>query len=333
MPVADIARPWRPALALGGVALLITGCSTATTDGGVTESNAYLELALIVVLVLFNGVFSATEIALVTLRRSRLQQLVDEGHGGAARVLRLKLQPGRFLAVIQIGINFLGFLASAFAAVSLVDGMAAWLATLGPLAGSGEPDRPRGRDRTPDDLHDHLRRARAQADRPGACGAGRVLDEPPHRRAGRPLRSARGIPDLDDPPDQPAVRRRCRRRRADQCRGAAPDHRAGWGTGHPGGRRGADDPRGHRARRPAHPRGHGPAHRDGHAAGDRLDGRGDRHRHRGRPQPDPGLRGDHRRDHGHPLRQGPAAVPEGFRRRSDRRSDRSCARPCSSPSR
>ena len=136
MPVADIARPWRPALALVGVALLISGCSTATTAGGVTESNAYLELALIVVLVLFNGVFSATEIALVTLRRSRLQQLVDEGHGGAARVLRLKQQPGRFLAVIQIGINFLGFLASAFAAVSLVDGMAAWLATFGPLAGA-----------------------------------------------------------------------------------------------------------------------------------------------------------------------------------------------------
>ena len=128
--MADIARPWRPALALVGVALVISGCSTATTAGGVTESNAYLELALIVMLVLLNGVFSATEIALVTLRRSRLQQLVDEGTSGAARVLRLKQQPGRFLAVIQIGINFLGFLASAFAAVSLVDGMAAWLADI-----------------------------------------------------------------------------------------------------------------------------------------------------------------------------------------------------------
>jgi putative hemolysin len=136
MPVADIARRWRPALALVGVALAITGCSTASTDGSGTESNAYLELALIVVLVLLNGVFSATEIALVTLRRSRLQQLVDEGHGGAVRVLRLKEHPGRFLAVIQIGINFLGFLASAFAAVSLVDGMATWLATLGPIAGA-----------------------------------------------------------------------------------------------------------------------------------------------------------------------------------------------------
>ena len=92
-----------------------------------------LELGIIVILVLLNGIFSATEIALVTLRRSRLQQLVDEGSRSAARVLHLKQQPGRFLAVIQIGINFLGFLASAFAAVSLVAGLETWLAGFGAL--------------------------------------------------------------------------------------------------------------------------------------------------------------------------------------------------------
>ena len=92
------------------------------------------ELGLIAVLILLNGIFSATEIALVTIRRSRIQQLIDDGNPGAIRVQRLKENPGRFLAVIQIGINFLGFLASAFAAVSLVDGMAAWLAGFGPLA-------------------------------------------------------------------------------------------------------------------------------------------------------------------------------------------------------
>ena len=98
-------------------------------------NGALLELVIIAVLVLLNGVFSATEIALVTIRRSRIQQLIDEGHRGARRVQRLKENPGRFLAVIQIGINFLGFLASAFAAVSLVDGMSTWLATFGPLQG------------------------------------------------------------------------------------------------------------------------------------------------------------------------------------------------------
>jgi CBS domain containing-hemolysin-like protein len=96
-------------------------------------SGPWIELAVIVILVLGVGIFASTEIALVTLRRSRIQQLIDEGHGAAVRVQRLKANPGRFLAVIQIGINFLGFLASAFAAGSIVDGMAEWLSTFGPL--------------------------------------------------------------------------------------------------------------------------------------------------------------------------------------------------------
>jgi putative hemolysin len=103
-------------------------------------SGSVLELGLIVVLVLLNGVFSATEIALVTIRRSRLQQLVEEGHGAAVRVQRLKANPGRFLAVIQIGINFLGFLASAFAAVSLVDEVGSWFQSFLPV----EPDTANG---------------------------------------------------------------------------------------------------------------------------------------------------------------------------------------------
>jgi putative hemolysin len=93
-----------------------------------------LELGLIAVLVLLNGIFSSTEIALVTIRRSRLQQLAEDGDRAAQRVLRLKENPGRFLAVIQVGITFLGFLASAFAAVSLVGGLEDALAQLGPLS-------------------------------------------------------------------------------------------------------------------------------------------------------------------------------------------------------
>ena len=96
-------------------------------------SGPVLELGLIVILVLLNGIFSATEIALVTLRRSRIQQLIDEGQKAANRVQHLKSNPGRFLAVIQIGINFLGFLASAFAAVSLVDEVSAWVRSFTPL--------------------------------------------------------------------------------------------------------------------------------------------------------------------------------------------------------
>ena len=90
-----------------------------------------LQLGIIVILVLLNGIFASTEIALVTVRRSRLAQLADEGNHAALRVQRLKEHPGRFLAVIQIGITFLGFLASAFAAVNLADDLAAALVSAG----------------------------------------------------------------------------------------------------------------------------------------------------------------------------------------------------------
>ena len=77
------------------------------------------ELLILVILILLNAVFVAAEIALVTVRRTRIDQLVDEGNRAAGRVKKLINQPGRFLAVIQLGITFIGFLAAAFAGVSL----------------------------------------------------------------------------------------------------------------------------------------------------------------------------------------------------------------------
>jgi len=97
------------------------------------------ELAVIALLVLLNGVFVAAEIALVTVRRSRIEQLVDEGARGARRVRRLIDNPGRFLAVIQIGITFIGFLASAFAAISLTRGLADALGRIEPLRDAAGP--------------------------------------------------------------------------------------------------------------------------------------------------------------------------------------------------
>ena len=85
------------------------------------------ELAIIALLVVLNGVLVAAEIALVTVRRSRLQQLVDEGRDGAKRVDRLISEPGRFLAVLQLGITFVGFLAAAFAGANIASSLADWL--------------------------------------------------------------------------------------------------------------------------------------------------------------------------------------------------------------
>ena len=78
-----------------------------------------IQLLVIVILTFFEAIFVASEIALVTMRRTRIEQLADDGDRAARRVKRLVAQPGRFLAVTQIGLTFLGFLASAYAAVNL----------------------------------------------------------------------------------------------------------------------------------------------------------------------------------------------------------------------
>ena len=87
-----------------------------------------VQLGVIVVLTLLEGFFVAAEIALVSIRHSRVDQLVDEGDRAARRVRGLLENPARFLAVCQLGLTLLGFFASAFAAVSLVDRLSGLLA-------------------------------------------------------------------------------------------------------------------------------------------------------------------------------------------------------------
>jgi putative hemolysin len=79
------------------------------------------ELLFIGFLTLLEAFFVAAEIALVSVRRSRIDQLVDEGDRAAARVRHLLDDPGRFLAVSQLVLTVIGFFASAYAAVSLSD--------------------------------------------------------------------------------------------------------------------------------------------------------------------------------------------------------------------
>jgi putative hemolysin len=94
------------------------------------------ELIVIAFLTFLEGFFVAAEIALVSIRRSRVEQLVDEGRPGARRVRRLLDEPGRFLAVSQLGLTVIGFFASAYAAVSLVDSLAGVLEGLGIAVGA-----------------------------------------------------------------------------------------------------------------------------------------------------------------------------------------------------
>ena len=78
------------------------------------------DILVILLLILVNGFFVGAEIAFVSVRRTRLDELAEEGDRRAKRAQRLMRDPGRFLAVIQVAITFLGALASAVAAVSIV---------------------------------------------------------------------------------------------------------------------------------------------------------------------------------------------------------------------
>jgi putative hemolysin len=90
-----------------------------------------VDILILILLTLLEGFFVAAEISLVSIRRSRVEQLVDEGSSGARRVRRLLEEPGRFLAVSQLGLTVIGFFASAYAAVSLVETLAKILRGIG----------------------------------------------------------------------------------------------------------------------------------------------------------------------------------------------------------
>jgi putative hemolysin len=100
--------------------------------------SSFVEITVIGVLIAINAVFVAAEIALVTVRRSRIRQLTDEGDRRARRVARMIERPGRLLATIQLAITFIGFLAAAFAGASIAGQLADWFRQVGPLSTSAD---------------------------------------------------------------------------------------------------------------------------------------------------------------------------------------------------
>lgn len=69
-----------------------------------------MEIALIVLLVLINGIFAMSEMALVSSSKARLQKLADEKRSGAEAALSLHDEPSRFLSTVQLGITSVGIL-------------------------------------------------------------------------------------------------------------------------------------------------------------------------------------------------------------------------------
>lgn len=78
-----------------------------------------VELAVVLALVLANGVFAGSEIAIISLRKTRLAQLVEEGRASAVAAKRLRDEPERFLATVQVGITVVGATAAAFGGATL----------------------------------------------------------------------------------------------------------------------------------------------------------------------------------------------------------------------
>jgi putative hemolysin len=97
-----------------------------------------LDIAIVVVLVLVGGMFSAAEIALVSLREGQVKALADRGKRGR-RVVHLVGDPNRFLAAGQIGVTLANFLSAAFGAKTLSDRAGIGLAHLGLQERFAEP--------------------------------------------------------------------------------------------------------------------------------------------------------------------------------------------------
>jgi putative hemolysin len=91
------------------------------------------QLILLGALIAINAVFAGSEIALISLREAQLQRLEKSSRTGR-RLAELARDPNRFLATIQVGITLAGFLASAFAAVTLAEPLVPVLDFLGGAA-------------------------------------------------------------------------------------------------------------------------------------------------------------------------------------------------------
>jgi putative hemolysin len=90
-----------------------------------------MELAVLIALVVLNGLFAMAEIALVTARRARLRKMADEGDTRAGRAFRLSGDPTRFLSTIQIGITSIGVLNGIVGEAAFAAPLAAWLGSVG----------------------------------------------------------------------------------------------------------------------------------------------------------------------------------------------------------
>ncbi|NLF75698.1 MAG: DUF21 domain-containing protein, partial [Chloroflexi bacterium] len=97
-------------------------------------STIILEILAITVLIAMNGVFSMSELAVMSARRARLRELSNSGSHSARVALDLAEAPDRFLSTVQIGITLVGVLAGAFGGATIAGALGDWLDGIEPLA-------------------------------------------------------------------------------------------------------------------------------------------------------------------------------------------------------
>jgi putative hemolysin len=97
-----------------------------------------LELLLVTVLIVLNGFFAMSEMAIVSSRRMRLASMAEQGHAGARTALDLFDEPSRFLSAVQIGITLVGTLAAAVSGATLAERLGNVLNTYPLIAPNGE---------------------------------------------------------------------------------------------------------------------------------------------------------------------------------------------------
>jgi putative hemolysin len=92
------------------------------------------EAAVILGLIVLNGLFASAELALVSARRSRLKALAEGGHRGAKAALALLDDPTRLLSSVQVGITLVGILTGVYSGAAYSDELSAWVAGVYPRA-------------------------------------------------------------------------------------------------------------------------------------------------------------------------------------------------------
>ena len=93
-----------------------------------------LEIVIILILILINGIFAMAEFAIVSVKKIRLQQRVDEGDSRAAAALEIVNEPTQFLSTVQIGITLVGIFAGAFGGATVARELATYLTGFPELA-------------------------------------------------------------------------------------------------------------------------------------------------------------------------------------------------------